>query len=197
MGVHAEQGTSAIFFKSILHIHLFRNSYISLNVIKWNNLYKKIRNSERFSIFNKVTLKFMQPSLNSIVSCYNPKEIKLLKRLRLGLSNVHDHRLKQTFQDSLSSICNCRTNHCVKSVPIRCFFWTTFPAFGLNTERCGVSPRNQSECGKIRTRKKSAFGHFSRSWYWDSCSLLLSLSSFLQWKIDSHKQRLEHRQKDF
>ena len=34
---------------------------------------------------------------------------------------------------------------CVKSVEIRSFFW--------------------SECGKIRTRKKSVFGHFSRSEY--------------------------------
>ena len=33
--------------------------------------------------------------------------------------------------------------HWVKSVQIRCFFW--------------------SECGKIRTRKNSIFGHFSRS----------------------------------
>ena len=35
-----------------------------------------------------------------------------------------------------------------------------FPAFGLNTERYEVSLRIQSECGKIRTRKKSVFGHF-------------------------------------
>ena len=27
-----------------------------------------------------------------------------------------------------------------------------FPAFELNTERYGVSPRIQSECGKMRTR---------------------------------------------
>ena len=38
-----------------------------------------------------------------------------------------------------------------------------FPAFGLNTERYAVSLRIQSECGKIRTRKNSLFGHFWRS----------------------------------
>ena len=38
-----------------------------------------------------------------------------------------------------------------------------FPAFGLNTERYFVSLHIQSECGKIRTRKNSVFGHFSRS----------------------------------
>ena len=38
-----------------------------------------------------------------------------------------------------------------------------FPAFRVITERYGVSLRIQSECGKIRTRKNSVFGNFSRS----------------------------------
>ena len=45
----------------------------------------------------------------------------------------------------------------------RVFSGPYFPAFGLNTERYSVSLRIQSECGKIRTRKNSVFGHFSRS----------------------------------
>ena len=36
-----------------------------------------------------------------------------------------------------------------------------FPAFGLNTKRYSVTFCIQSECGKIRTRKNSIFGHFS------------------------------------
>ena len=43
-----------------------------------------------------------------------------------------------------------REFHCVKSVS--CLY---FPAFGLNTERYGVSFRIQSEYGKIRIRKTS------------------------------------------
>ena len=42
--------------------------------------------------------------------------------------------------------------HCVKSVRIRSKSGPHFPAFGLNTERSGVSPRIQSECGKMQTR---------------------------------------------
>ena len=42
--------------------------------------------------------------------------------------------------------------HCVKSVRIRSYSGPHFPAFGLNTERYGVSLRTQSECGKMRTR---------------------------------------------
>ena len=33
------------------------------------------------------------------------------------------------------------------------FFWSVFPAFGLNTEIYGVSLCIQSECEKIRTRE--------------------------------------------
>ena len=42
--------------------------------------------------------------------------------------------------------------HCVKSVCIRSYSGPHFPAFGLNTERYGVSLRIQSECGKMRTK---------------------------------------------
>ena len=40
----------------------------------------------------------------------------------------------------------------VKSVRIRSYSGPHFPAFGLNTERYGVSLCIDSECGKIRTR---------------------------------------------
>ena len=40
--------------------------------------------------------------------------------------------------------------HCVQGVQIRSFFWSVFS-------------RIRTECGKIRARKNSAFGHFSRS----------------------------------
>ena len=41
----------------------------------------------------------------------------------------------------------------MKSARIWRFYGPYFPAFGLNTERYGVSLRIQFECGKIRTRK--------------------------------------------
>ena len=47
--------------------------------------------------------------------------------------------------------------HWVKSVRIRSFSDPYFPAFGLNTERYGVSLCIQSKRGKIRTMKASAY----------------------------------------
>ena len=43
--------------------------------------------------------------------------------------------------------------HYLKSVRIRSFSSPNFPAFGLNTEKYGVSLRIQSKCGKIQARK--------------------------------------------
>ena len=42
---------------------------------------------------------------------------------------------------------------CVKSVRIRSFLVPYFPVFGLNTEKYGLSPRIQFECGKMRAQK--------------------------------------------
>ena len=57
-----------------------------------------------------------------------------------------------------------RNNYCVKSVQIRSYFWSVFSRIRTEYE---VSLRIQSECGKIRTRNNSVFGHFLRS----ECSL--------------------------
>ena len=57
------------------------------------------------------------------------------------------------------------------------FFPVRISAFGLNTER--LSLRIQSKCGKIRNRKNSVFGHFSRSvrkYYHDTGFLRLVIS---------------------
>ena len=88
----------------------FRNSYFLSIVTEWNNLGKSIRDSESFSVFNKNILKFIRPSPNSILNCHNSKGVKLLTRLRLGLSHLHDHKFKHSFQDSLNPICNYGTD---------------------------------------------------------------------------------------
>ena len=49
---------------------------------------------------------------------------------------------------------NTISSHYVKGVQIWSFLWSLFPAFGLNTDRYGVSFRIMAECGKIRIRKK-------------------------------------------
>ena len=53
--------------------------------------------------------------------------------------------------------------HCIKSVQVQSFSGLYFPVFGLNTEIYGENLRIQYKYRKIRTRKKSVFGHISHS----------------------------------
>ena len=85
----------------------FKNDFSPSTVSDQNKLDLNIRNSESFTSFKSKVLKFIHPSINSILLCNNPKGIQLLTRLRLGLSHLQDHKFKHNFQDALNPICNC------------------------------------------------------------------------------------------
>ena len=72
----------------------------------WNKL-DNIPNSESVSAFKKQILKFLRPSPNSTFNVHNHYGIKLLTRLRVGLSHLHEHKFRHSFQDSLDPFCNC------------------------------------------------------------------------------------------
>ena len=92
------------FFKT----HSFlKNSFFPSTVIEWNDLDHNIRNSSSFNIFRRSILKFIRPSANSFFNCHNPKGIKFITRLRLGLSHLREHKFKHSFQDSLNPFCSC------------------------------------------------------------------------------------------
>ena len=52
-------------------------------------------------------MEFIRPSPNSIFYIYNPYGIKLLTRLRLGLSHLNEHKFKHDFNDTINPICIC------------------------------------------------------------------------------------------
>ena len=63
--------------------------------------------SESLNNFKKILLNFMRPSGSTVFNCHNPKEVKLLTRLRLDLSHLREHKFKHSFQDSLIPFCIC------------------------------------------------------------------------------------------
>ena len=85
----------------------FKNSSFTSTIIEWNKLDHNIRNSTSFNIFRKNILKFIRPSANSLFNCHNPKGIKFITRLRLGLSHLREHKFKHSFQDSLNLFYGC------------------------------------------------------------------------------------------
>ena len=52
----------------------------------------------------------MRPSGNSVFKCHDPKESKLIIRLRLSLSHLREHEFKHGFLDSLNPIGSCGQN---------------------------------------------------------------------------------------
>ena len=58
-----------------------------------------ICNSESLNVFKKRLLNFIRPSGTTVFHCHNPKGVKLLTMLRLGLSHLREHKFKHSFQD--------------------------------------------------------------------------------------------------
>ena len=52
-------------------------------------------------------LKIGRPIQNSICKIHDPLGIKLLTRLRLGLSHLNENQFKHNFQDRLNPLCSC------------------------------------------------------------------------------------------
>ena len=82
-------------------------TFLPTTIKEWNNLDPQIRKSKSISIFKTNILKFIRPKPNDVYYCHNPKVIKLLTRLRLGLSHLRKHKFKHNFQDCLNPLCFC------------------------------------------------------------------------------------------
>ena len=80
----------------------FKNSFSPSAVIEWNKLGSNIKNSESLVLFKKGRIGFHK-------ICHFPKGLKLITKLRLGLSHLRFHKFKHSFQDTLNHICNCGT----------------------------------------------------------------------------------------
>ena len=82
--------------------NFFQNSYFSATIKEWNRLDIDIRKSDSISIFKKV-----RPLPNKISNSHNPQGLKLLTRLRLGLSYLRYHKFKHNFLDTINPLCSC------------------------------------------------------------------------------------------
>ena len=74
---------------------------------EWNKLSFAIRNSESYSIFKKSLLKCIRTIPNSVFSVADIYGIKLLTRLRVGLSHLREHKFRHNFQDTINPLCSC------------------------------------------------------------------------------------------
>ena len=73
---------------------------------EWNKLNFTIRASS-FNIFRVNLMKIIPPIPYSVFGIFNPLGLKLMARLRLGLSHLNEHRFKHNFNDCINPLCTC------------------------------------------------------------------------------------------
>ena len=73
----------------------------------WFRLDINIRNSESISLFKSRLLPFIRPNQSKLFIIFDSIGLKLLTRLRLGLSHLNEHKFRHKFQDCLNPFCFC------------------------------------------------------------------------------------------
>ena len=106
---------------------LFRFSFFPYCIKEWNKLNSSTRASKSVDIFKNSLLKFLRPKGFSVYGIHNPLGLKLLVRLRVGLSHLREHKFNHNFQDTLNPLCSCNietesTSHYL----LRCHFFDAY-----------------------------------------------------------------------
>ena len=92
-----------VFLNFKVRTELFRNSFFPYTVNEWNNLGNIIKSSETYLMSRKRMLNLIRPKCNETYVIHHPNGLKLLTRLRLGLSHLSNHK----FRDCINPLCSC------------------------------------------------------------------------------------------
>ena len=74
----------------------FKSSFFLWTITKWNSLDLQIGNLS-YTAFRKQFIDQFRPASNSVLNTHNPIGIRLLARLRLGLSHLNEYRFNHKF----------------------------------------------------------------------------------------------------
>ena len=87
--------------------NIFKYSFFPYAVVEWNKLDYALRIEKSYLIFRKSLLKIGRPVANPVYFINNILGLKLLTRLRLGLSHLNEHRFNHNFQSCVNPLCSC------------------------------------------------------------------------------------------
>ena len=116
----------------------FRNSFFSSTIIEWKNIDQKEETkpfpmftdtavSQKLSVFWELSDHLLP---NGVFNSHNPKRIRFITRLPLGLSHLQNRKFRHIFQDLLHKMCNSLLD--VEATSHYLFHWLTH---SHNTER--------------------------------------------------------------
>ena len=85
----------------------FKYSFFPYSISEWNKLDPDLRNAKSYSLFRKLLLRIGRPSPNHIYKIHYLLGLKLLTRLRLGLSHLNEHIFNHNFDNCSNPLCPC------------------------------------------------------------------------------------------
>ena len=112
---------------------IFKYLFFPSTISEWNKLELKIRQSKTLLTFRNALMKIGTPIPKPVYNVHNPVGLKLLTRLRLGLSHLNQHKFNHNFQDCLNPLCSCSLE--VESVShffLHCHYYSNIRSTLLN-----------------------------------------------------------------
>ena len=86
------------------------NSFFPNCISQWNNLESRIRNVPSIGSFKRATLDFIRPVPTPMLKINRLLGFVFLAQLRVGFSNLCEHKFRHNFLDIVDPICSCHTN---------------------------------------------------------------------------------------
>ena len=83
------------------------NSFFPNVINEWKKFDIKYTNITSHNTFKSSLSTFVRPLHCDTFGIYNPVELQLLARLRLGLSHLNEHNFKHNFRNFLNLLCAC------------------------------------------------------------------------------------------
>ena len=77
---------------------IFKNAFLLYTINEWTKIDPKIRRIDSYVGFRKKSLSSIKPTEIKTFSIYNPLGIKLLNRMRVGLSYLNEHKFRHDFR---------------------------------------------------------------------------------------------------
>ena len=100
-------------------------SFFPYIIRTWNALDPDIRNLKSLSAFKNSLRKFTKRSPSPLHGIHNPIGIKLVTRLRMGLSHLRDHKFRHNFRDTINPLCPCNIEpETTAHYLLRCLFFS-------------------------------------------------------------------------
>ena len=94
----------AILYQWNWYLQLF---VFATTISEWNTLVSKIRQSKTLLTFQNGLINIWRSFIQPIYNVHNSVGLKLLTRVRLGLSHLSQHKFNHHFQCRLKLLCSC------------------------------------------------------------------------------------------